>query len=546
MKSYRWATFPIYPWMLAVCGILFVFDGLIGKVIEQEVAIALEAAFICVGLLFLIVLLASRDVDLAGAIVGVSVLMLILFGAAANLPGMEHNRVLIGMLCAVLAAMLMISILYVADGMVLQRIALVGNAVGAALLVIAAWPVLTYYWPGAQRAHASETETGNHPTRLDSTSYPDIYYIVLDGYSGGEFLQHDFGYDNSAFTDALENRGFYVAYDSKTAYAITVPSLFSTLNMRYINDQDKRNAEKTPGINGAPQDITYLRTGIADSFVSQDLQRRGYTYIFMLSGYDVPSSTADMNVDFHRSGVVYYTGTNEETTGTYDPTLFSQVRFIPVLFSRMGLRPSIQKIDGTREIPDDPYDFREPLRALATWDEAEKIADYPQATFAVIHIIKPHEPVIFDREGHIVRPAATTKNSTREELSRRFFEQLEFVNARTLRMIDTIDANSSVPPIFIIQGDHGSVYGNPRSAQGKRTNFGILNAYRFPGRDCEGLTPDIIPINSFRVLLNCEFGAPYPLLESKYYDVVIGYGDLFRVAPMDIKAWEAQHEGETP
>jgi len=533
--------------MLAVCGILFIFDSLIGKVIEQEVLIALEGVIIGVGVVFLIALVASRNVDISGAIAGALVVALILFGAAANLRGMDHSRVWIGLLCIVLAAMLIITILRVEHPTTLERIAVVGNLISTALLVIALWPTLNFYvanLPGAHRAHASEVETANHPTVLNSPKRPDIYYIVLDGYSGGEFLQHDFGYDNSPFTDALADRGFYVAYDSKTAYAITVPSLFSTLNMRYINDQDKRNADKIAGINGMPQDISYLRTGIADSFVSQELQRRGYTYIFMLSGYDVPSRTADMNIDFHRSGTVYYTGIDEQVTGTYDPALFNKARFLPALFSAMGLRPSIEKIDGTREIPDDPYDFREPLRALVTWDEAEKIADYPQATFTVIHIIKPHEPVIFDREGHMVRPAATTKNSTREELSRRFFEQLEFVNARTLRMIDTIDAKSSVPPIFIIQGDHGSVYGNPRSKEGKRTNFGILNAYRFPGRTCEGLTPDIIPINSFRVLFQCVFGAPYPLLESKYYNVVVGYGDLFRYAPMDIKAWEAEHEGE--
>src|SRR5690606_5473879 len=50
-----------------------------------------------------------------------------------------------------------------------------------------------------------------------------------------------------------------------------------------------------------------------------------------------------------------------------------------------------------------------------------------------------------------------------------------------------------------------------------RIKTGILNAYYFPGRDYDGLTQDITPVNSYRVLFNTYFSTTFPLLENRIY-----------------------------
>jgi hypothetical protein len=290
--------------------------------------------------------------------------------------------------------------------------------------------------------------------------------------------------------------------------------------MRYLTEEDDAAAAASGG-----SDEDYLRAMIADSAVSRELEARGYTYVYMLSGYALPSQSAEMNIDFHPTGPVYFPGGSEG--GTHDATRLYQRPFIPLFLSTTMLRGFADQAQGARDVSDEPYLFWEPERALMTWDEAEKIAALPEATFAFVHIIKPHEPVAFDREGNIVQPYPNYEEEPREDIQPRFFEQVEFTNARTLAMIDAIVEQSDVPPIIILQGDHGSDLGQPESADGKRTNFEILNAYAMGGRECEGLTDDIVPVNSFRVVLNCVFGAGYPLLEAHHYAMPGEYDDVF-------------------
>jgi hypothetical protein len=64
---------------------------------------------------------------------------------------------------------------------------------------------------------------------------PDIYYIILDGYGRADMLQALYGFDNSMFVNALEQRGFVVASESQSNYHRTLLSLSSSLNMQYLD-----------------------------------------------------------------------------------------------------------------------------------------------------------------------------------------------------------------------------------------------------------------------------------------------------------------------
>ena len=71
----------------------------------------------------------------------------------------------------------------------------------------------------------------NHANVGGPIKAPDIYYIIFDGYPNEHTLKELFDYDNSSFLNFLKKRGFYVASKSHSNYALTVPSISSSLNM---------------------------------------------------------------------------------------------------------------------------------------------------------------------------------------------------------------------------------------------------------------------------------------------------------------------------
>jgi hypothetical protein len=530
----RLKDWPIYVWLLALYPVLFLFAQNVGRVIEEQVLVAIGAVLLGVTLLLGLMLLITRSATRAGAVTAIASLAIFSYGHVYNLIDRPDLASVLTVLYIVLAGAAILLIVTKKPAFI-DRVAPALNLITLVLLLMVLPPLVSYGYriTTARSAQAAEAGTTDHPKLLNSADRPDIYYIILDAYSANAHLLRDYGYDNSAFTDALKERGFYIADQSKTSYPITVPSLFSSLNMRYLTDEDRKAAMSSPS------ETDYLRAQVADNEVGRELQARGYTYVFMLSGYVVPSTIADMNIDFHPGGPVYFSPSEGSSEGTYNASRFYQLPFTPLLLDTTAFRDfAAQDNASSPPVTDQPYDFRAPERALMTWDEAEKIPEMPEATFTVIHIIKPHEPIAFDRDGNVVTPYPTWETP---DIQDRFFAQLEFTNKRTLQMIDTILDRSSVPPIIILQSDHGSHLGSPVSRNGRRIYYEILNAYHFPDRSDCNPAQDIIPINSFRVVFNCYFGGSYPLLDAKYYEFPKGYNELFDYKEIDMKAWEAAH-----
>jgi hypothetical protein len=94
-------------------------------------------------------------------------------------------------------------------------------------------------------------------------------------------------------------------------------------------------------------------------------------------------------------------------------------------------------------------------------------------------------------------------------------DQIAYLNKRLIPMIDSILKNSPVPPVIIIQGDHGA-----RQNVGEYGRLGILNAYYAPDGGEQRLYKSISPVNTFRVLFNTYFGQNYELLEDISYKSV--------------------------
>ena len=143
---------------------------------------------------------------------------------------------------------------------------------------------------------------------------------------------------------------------------------------------------------------------------------------------------------------------------------------------------------------------------LYSFDTLADMPDIKEPKFVFAHILCPHGPFIFDRNGN---PAKHDKEGY--DTKEAYVEQLIFVNKKVETLVDEILSKSDVAPIIILQADTGP------GAVPKDGRINILNAYFLPGTDEHLLYESITPVNSFRVVFNLYFDTDYDLLEDKSY-----------------------------
>ncbi len=336
--------------------------------------------------------------------------------------------------------------------------------------------------------NASDDEITPFPETLDlellpsnESKLPDIYYIVLDGYTGQRTLQREYGFDNSLFIQELEQRGFYVASESRSNYLLTFLSFTSFLNLNYLDF-----ARSNPG--EPSKDRTLLYRLIDYNLAAKLLKEAGYTFVQFSSGWGATEDNpfADIMID---------------------PFKLNE-------FSFLFLRSTPLRLLAPNE---------RATVILHTFEELKHLPDLPKPMFVLVHIESPHPPYLFDRDGNIISNDVYDPDGSQWHQKEPYLEQVQFVNKKTLLVIDAI-LNRSTPasvPIIIIQGDHGveTVAGWTNSPTESRLDerSDILNAYLLPRGGNELLYPAITPVNTFRLIFRHYFNQDFPLLEDKTY-----------------------------
>lgn len=358
------------------------------------------------------------------------------------------------------------------------------NTVALALLVMAGWQILSEIQPRSAHALAQI----NAPIETDllrPEPAPDVYLFLLDSYGRADLLQQAYGFDNSPFLDGLRARGFYVAECSQSNYVRTEISLGSSLNMQYLQElSDKFSPESSKR--------SLLWDALKHNAVRYNFENMGYETVTVETGFEwlnIEDSDHFLSPPPISSGMTEFEGLFLRTTlaryaddwGWVDPDYL------------MGVS------------------FRD--RFNNVFNHIDDIARMPQPTFAYLHLISPHPPFVFDPDGNPTYPPDFW-NEQRMYPARLYqkgyVDQAKFLNKKMLQAIDTILAESDVPPIIIIQGDHGPWL------QPNDKRMWILAALYFPGHQ-DKLYPTITPVNFFRLVFDNYFGGKYDLLEDVSY-----------------------------
>ena len=259
---------------------------------------------------------------------------------------------------------------------------------------------------------------------VQPSNSPDIYYIILDGYGRADMLEEIYGFSNHDFTNFLTSRGFTVADRSQSNYLHTAVSLTSSMNMSYIRE--------LPG--------TFIRTPIirkliSDSRVRSFLEKRGYQFIaFSTPFYYSDITNADKFLSLKKDNThIWFLGS----------------MIIPSSLATILLEEGRISQSGSYR------DQQEQILYMA--DQLGKIPEFPGPKFIFAHIVAPHPAYIFDENGPVTpdKPYTLEFDGTPEESLEGYIGQVIYLNQIMEKTIDTILENSNVPPIIIIQGDHG-------------------------------------------------------------------------------------------
>ena len=385
---------------------------------------------------------------------------------------------------------------------VLNVMSLVLLVLPAGSVLLRSPPAVGSPWNYSQLEAVSESvDAHSNPGRL-----PNIYYIILDGYARRDTLRELYGYDNSGFENELVNRGFYVAERSVSNYAQTIMSLASSLNLLHL--QEIGSAVGSGSVDREPL-IRAIRENNAIGILSE----YDYQYVAFTSGYS--------GVDIKNADVVMRA---PYSLSEYEATLLTTTPLLDVMYE-LGLY--------------DPWEMHR-KRLSFIFDTLPEVGLSSRPAFVLVHIISPHPPFVFGENGEKIEQREINPGryfTFRDGIIKRwgldvdeyrssYVAQLRFINSRILDTVDRIFAANDVPPVIIIQGDHGprslldldtdSIQPNP-GPQSVRERMRILNAYHIPKGGNSLLHPGVTPVNSFRIVFRHLLGMNFGLLPDRSY-----------------------------
>ena len=338
------------------------------------------------------------------------------------------------------------------------------------------------------------------------SNFPDIYYIILDGYARSDFLKNEFDYDNSAFIAQLIDLGFQVPVCSQSNYSVTRMSLTSSLNMEYLQPLLESK--------GIPWNDQTNKSRIIDLLdhnqVRNDLEQLGYhTYAFETGYRFTEWKDADVYLASGKDLIALDKYLTEKPNNFESMLIRSTILRV---FMDTGAKVG-QKLVKLTEQNEKQNHYQQIMFAL---DSLSKLPSSNSPRFVFAHIVIPHYPFIVNPDGVFI--------SSMEKENPGYINQVKFLNNRMPVILKTIIDHSITPPIIIVQGDHGvKRFG--------KDDVKILNAYYFGGKPEIVLYDSITPVNTFRLVFDQYFGKDVELLpDQSYYSAE---DDFYRISPVN-------------
>jgi hypothetical protein len=480
----------IHPILFAIYPIFFLWSQNVGEVSPPDVSDVLGATFLAAlavtGIAWLLFFDRAR-----GALVATpAILGFLLYGHVANLkiPTQAEQGAWMALMAVALVLALKLPERWI------DRFDRGLRILAIALIAIA---LVTIIPTEVEEATTPRTIVAAGKTLPNTTSAAkrDVYWLVFDRYGSDEAFKTGYGIQND-LTPWLRDQGFEVLADSHANYVGTALSLSTTLNMTPLDQLTKA----VPKTSNSYQPVYGALQG---SLVTRQFQALGYRYLHLGSWWNPTRTDASADKNYNADGVSDFASAMVE----------------------QSLAPVLAEAFLPEELPP-----TEPAKHLKhnRWalDKLDSLPHEGGPKFVFAHILLPHPPYVFDKEGNYIESPQRAGISEVEG----WHGQLEYTNSRLRAFIGQLLAKpESEQPIIIIQADEGpwpTKYGADKyhfdwskaSAREIDMKFGIINAWYVPGgTDALDLRQDQTAINTFPTLFDKYFGLDYPILPDRSF-----------------------------
>ncbi|OGE00880.1 hypothetical protein A3J17_02965 [Candidatus Curtissbacteria bacterium RIFCSPLOWO2_02_FULL_40_11] len=347
---------------------------------------------------------------------------------------------------------------------------------------------------------------GQIETSGEANFKPNIYYFVFDRYPRQDVLEKYFDFQNNSHIDYLRSNGFWVGDESYANYPNTFLSLSSSLNMSYL-----QFLTDILGDQQADQANVY-RQLLQDNQLARFLKSQGYKYVLFGSSWDplqkqgIADENYNLLADF-----------DEFHLYIYERTLLNAMR---------GIIEKKQLFTGTERFNKISLNLDYRLHRI------NRQKNQPQPLFVFGHFLLPHPPYVFSPECD----SYTLSTSSQQNYENGYLNEIQCANIVMRSLMSEIQSDSSRPSVIIFQSDEGPFlpleYFNgdgesvPENFDSYFIHGAILNVAYLPSKedfskpiDYEkiGFTPNLSPVNTFRIILNYYFGTNLQLLPDKTY-----------------------------
>jgi hypothetical protein len=383
----------------------------------------------------------------------------------------------------------------------------IARLVRATVVIVVVFPLFSLasvllQGPAATPAVAASPDVGRISVAADA---PNIFLIVLDKYSGSASLIENYGFDNSGFEEQLRSRGFVVPREARSNYPHTWMSLASMLNWTFI-DEIYQDAHTTP--------VQGLNAAIEDNRTWRFLKAQGYEFVFLPSTFvsTQSNSFADRQIpEPERQGV----------------------NVLAIWFVSSAAYGLPRALGGRAWLPGRrfPYPVESAAQFEAKFETLAQLAVEPGARFVFAHLLLPHEPYVFDKNCRHLEPfwPPTDYVDDQTPIREAYIAQIRCLNSKLDELVDRILESSRVPPIILLQSDHGHGMMALDPMRGDQLPLDQLDlaqvaertsvfaAYHLPGDGSAALYESITPVNLLPAIFNHFFDADIPLKEDAIY-----------------------------
>lgn len=476
------ATTRRWPWFVAVASLatlpyLSLLAGNVGQGIDLAAVATWWVATLAVGIALLAATARWRPQHTAGAAVVIGVALYLCF----NYPlvtGLQPEG--IGVSAVVWWALVAAGVLVVA--VLLSRHTAVQGFVAVVAPLLLLGPMVQF-----ATTEAPPTPSAVTSDTLALTHTPDVYWFVLDGLAGVDWLRDEGGVATDPFVTTLEDAGFDVLDGAHSNYPLTHLAVASALELELLYD-GVDEPPPAPFFESLQGDNTTV-----DTFLAND-----YGYVHAYPGLWTGSRCGgreDVCLGDH---------------GPLDDTSAALLATTPLdALVDPGTHSSIAEANDPAAVID---------RVL---DEAP-----PGPTFAFVHLLSPHPPYLRDAECGLrevpLRFAAWGDGPEYRDAVTCLFHQLE-------QAVEQLLADGG-DPVIVISGDHGPRLGLSDETRGTRVldeemHLSAFSAIRLPEPCADREIPeDLTFVNTFRVVFACLADQPLDLVEDRLFSIRRDYG----------------------